>query len=300
MTVSVIVPALNAENFIEKALQSLQAQSYKDLEIILVDNGSTDQTLSIMEKFAEEQSRVIVISELRKGSAYARNAGLMHASGDWVQFLDADDVLGPNKIENQVLLGLQQEANIVVGNFILKKGIFKLKKKCVTDDVWVALISSQLGITSSILWRRDIILKVGGWDNHIQSSQEYHLLFKSLKIDSTKIAFDNSFNTIVFEQTESISKSKNEAKRFVVFEDNYKLRKEIMLYLCANLKSTTAREMSFNLYKRNLLLWSLYDCRLFYTKLASENKALSIEFIFKVINVGIKRIFVFSINRFNA
>ena len=92
-SVSVIVPVYNAEKWLRDALASLQAQSYSDFEVILVDDGSTDTSSSICREFCGMDSRFRLISQKNAGVSAARNAGIDDAHGEWLAFLDADDTM---------------------------------------------------------------------------------------------------------------------------------------------------------------------------------------------------------------
>lgn len=89
--ISVIIPCYNVEKFIDQAVQSALAQTYTNVEIILVDDGSTDGTASICDYYAEKYANVKVIHQKNSGQAYARNIGLEQATGEYIYFLDSDD-----------------------------------------------------------------------------------------------------------------------------------------------------------------------------------------------------------------
>ena len=91
--ISVIIPAYNAEKTIERCLNSVTEQSYTNLEIIVVDDGSKDRTLSILNAAAKNDRRIKVISKKNGGAASARNQGLKIVSGEFITFLDADDYI---------------------------------------------------------------------------------------------------------------------------------------------------------------------------------------------------------------
>ena len=91
--VSLIVPVYNVEKYLGKCLESCRNQTLNDLEIICVDDGSTDSSGRILDEFAAEDSRVIVIHKENGGVSSARNAGLKAANGELIMFLDADDFL---------------------------------------------------------------------------------------------------------------------------------------------------------------------------------------------------------------
>jgi glycosyltransferase involved in cell wall biosynthesis len=101
--VSIIIPAYNADQYIERTLRSASNQTHDNIEIIIVDDGSTDRTREIAERFAVDEPRINVISVPNGGVARARNIGLSTARGIFVAFLDADDLWHPTKIERQLL-----------------------------------------------------------------------------------------------------------------------------------------------------------------------------------------------------
>lgn len=98
--VSVIIPVYNAEDFISMCIQSVINQTYRNIEIILINDGSTDGTLDIIHSFSDP--RLILVNQENKGCSASKNEGLRIAKGDFIQYLDADDYLSPDKIENQV------------------------------------------------------------------------------------------------------------------------------------------------------------------------------------------------------
>jgi len=97
--VSIIVPAFNAEKYIDKCICSLIVQTYKEIEIVLINDGSTDNTLAKMEAYANEDERILVVNKKNGGVSSARNAGLKVATGYYVQFVDSDDAIEPNMTE---------------------------------------------------------------------------------------------------------------------------------------------------------------------------------------------------------
>ena len=99
MKVSVIVPIYNVEAYLSACLESIIGQTLKDIEIILVNDGSTDNSLSIAEEFARQDERVRLVSQINSGQAKARNVGLNLAQGDYVVFVDSDDWIEPNMLE---------------------------------------------------------------------------------------------------------------------------------------------------------------------------------------------------------
>ena len=106
--VSIIIPAYNAEQWLDECLRSVLAQTWPTCEILVIDDGSTDRTASVAEQYAGP--RLKLIRQPNRGAAAARNTGLKSARGDYIQFLDADDLLATDKIEHQINL-LRQHDN---------------------------------------------------------------------------------------------------------------------------------------------------------------------------------------------
>lgn len=100
--VSIIVPVYNLENYIEQSVRSLLAQSFQNIEIILVDDGSKDNSLSIIKQLATEDSRIVYTSQPNGGAAKARNTGLSLATGEFISFVDGDDMLSPEVISDNI------------------------------------------------------------------------------------------------------------------------------------------------------------------------------------------------------
>jgi len=109
--VSILIPCYNAKKWLAETLESALSQTWENIEIILVDDGSTDGSLAIAQQF--ESSKVKVISQLNQGASIARNLALKQAQGEFIQYLDADDLLSPRKIEDQVLLLQQSPAQML-------------------------------------------------------------------------------------------------------------------------------------------------------------------------------------------
>jgi glycosyltransferase involved in cell wall biosynthesis len=100
--VTVVIPAYNAEATIDETLQSVRAQTYPSLEIVVVDDGSTDSTAQIVERHAVADARVLLIRQPNQGVAAARNAAIAAGRGQFIAPIDADDVWHPSKIEKQL------------------------------------------------------------------------------------------------------------------------------------------------------------------------------------------------------
>lgn len=106
MRISVIIPVYNAEKYLQPCVDSVLMQTYKDFELILVDDGSKDGSGAMCEKIASQDSRVHVVHQKNAGAGAARNAGIKTAKGEYIVFVDSDDMIEPEYME---LLSKQNE-----------------------------------------------------------------------------------------------------------------------------------------------------------------------------------------------
>ena len=170
--VSVIIPAFNAENFLHNTLESALAQTYPDFEVIVVDDGSTDGTADIVRLFVEKDHRVSLIAKKNGGVSTARNIGIKQGRGQYVAFLDADDLWHRDKLMEQV-------SALYVDGVEFYAAAFSLHRNITIDDQVVDssyywgdrdfslaqhLVLGPVGNGSSLIVRRDVALDVGGFD----------------------------------------------------------------------------------------------------------------------------------------
>ena len=127
--ISIIVPVYNTENFLEQCLDSLLSQTYKDIEIILLNDGSTDHSGEICDEFARKDTRVIVIHQPNKGLSETRNIGIEVSSGDYIMFVDSDDWIEPTTCEDAIKLGKKLDADIVFWSYWQEFNKKSVKKK---------------------------------------------------------------------------------------------------------------------------------------------------------------------------
>lgn len=113
MKISVILPCYNAGAYLSACLDSLLAQSMRDFEVIFVDDGSRDDSLALARRYAERDARIHVFSQENQGVSAARNLGLAHARGEWITFVDGDDLLPPDAFET-LLSGAAEDVDMVV------------------------------------------------------------------------------------------------------------------------------------------------------------------------------------------
>lgn len=131
--ISIIIPVFNGELYIKKCIESTLNQSYRNIEIIIINDGSYDKTLDIINYYAKKNKNIYVINKKNEGVSIARNEGIKKSKGDYILFLDSDDTLESNALE--LLLGfvLSKEVDLVIGsNNILRRK--KIIRKNVLND----------------------------------------------------------------------------------------------------------------------------------------------------------------------
>jgi glycosyltransferase involved in cell wall biosynthesis len=148
--VSIIVPIYNSEDTLERCISSILKQSFKDFELLLIDDGSTDDSLSICNNFKNIDQRVKVFSIQNSGAAVARNVGLANAAGDYIGFVDSDDWIDHMMYKRLYDLAISKEAEVVSVNFVqdfLNKSIFnkvEYEDGCYAEEELLNLIYPNL------------------------------------------------------------------------------------------------------------------------------------------------------------
>lgn len=114
--ISIVLPVYNVEQYLERCLESVIHQTYRNLEIICINDGSTDSSLDICKAYAEKDSRIVIVDQENKGLAYVRNKGIELATGNYIAFIDSDDYVDSCYIEKLYESLLEKQADIVVAN----------------------------------------------------------------------------------------------------------------------------------------------------------------------------------------
>ena len=131
--VSVIIPVYNVEPYLKQCMDSVVGQTLKDIEIICVDDGSTDGSLDILKEYATEDSRIQIIEQKNAGAGAARNNGMRHATGKYLSFLDSDDFFEPRMLEKAYDLAEKDQADFVA----YKSDQYHTEKKQFVSADWV-------------------------------------------------------------------------------------------------------------------------------------------------------------------
>lgn len=217
--VSIIIPTFNSSGFIKSTLIKVLQQTWQNVEIIVVDDGSTDNTVEIIKGL--NNSKIKLIESVNKGASAARNLGLKNANGQFIQFLDADDYLSDDKIENQLDLIYANESDVnstVV--FCSYQNDYGNKIKCVNNQVinknydksvdliFNLWLNMKFNVIHSYLIPFEVIKKAGFWNEEISSNDDGEFMSRVIP-NSSNVLFDKkSIAYYVFIKS-SLSKTKN-------------------------------------------------------------------------------------------
>lgn len=259
MKISVVIPCFNVERYIAECLDSVLNQTFKALEIICVDDCSTDGTLAILDSYSKKNPGIMVLrNDVNQGAPHSRNRGLQIAQGEYVQFLDADDVLLPEKLKVQVdiLNKCTAPPAFIVGDYT-KVALTGGRKDYVAErnDVWLGLLKTRLGSTCSNLWNRDFLESIGGWSDACKSSQEYELMFRMLK-KQAPLVFDASKTTIVRERESGSISKRNYSLSWMAYCD---LRESIVGFVVKNRINEPAHHTYYQVLFDSIRTLSLHN-----------------------------------------
>jgi glycosyltransferase involved in cell wall biosynthesis len=189
--VSVVIPCRNAGPWIADAILSALSQTYSPVEVIVVDDGSTDESRDIIRSF---EGRIKFDFINHHGAGHARNRGVKMASGEFIQFLDADDILFPHCVTRKMEEALKQKTDVVYSGgffFSLKAnaGAYESYTPSKTDRPGIVahIIRNNL-VTTILLCRRDRLLEIGGFQEDLTNGQEHELLLR-LALTGSKFAY---------------------------------------------------------------------------------------------------------------
>ena len=272
LKISIILPIYNVENYLSKCLESIASQSLKDIEIICINDGSTDKSLEIIKDFAHKDNRFIIINQKNKGTGVCRNIGLSIAKGEYIFFIDPDDYIANNALKKLYDFAKINNSEVVHFNFFehnettniikevsfskffkaryhydLEKNPFyhwkKFKKNC--------LIEHDLHVWNH-LYKREFILK-----NNIKFAPtvrcEDHIFSISAKLLAKKIDYLNDYLYFYRRRNGSAVNSRNN-NNFCIF-DNINLVKNFIIQ--NNLWNDLKKE--YEKYEIKVIFWHYHQ-----------------------------------------
>jgi glycosyltransferase involved in cell wall biosynthesis len=181
--VSVVIPCYNAAAFLQETMDSVWRQTYPALEVILIDDGSTDSTRSLIESWG---NRVTALYGPNRGAAAARNTGTRAAHGEYIQYLDADDLLEPDAIASRIQALTLASASVAYSDWQRLEetdpGVFKAGEvvarriEDVHPDIEVALFSTFWSPPAALLYKSDLVDRAGEWKQHLAPIEDARFL----------------------------------------------------------------------------------------------------------------------------
>lgn len=283
MKVSVIMPVYNASKYLHQCLDSIVCQTLQDIEIICVDDGSSDNSLEILEEYARKDSRVKIVRQENGGAAAARNNGLTYAKGEYLSILDCDDFFEPDMLEKSYLRAKETDSDIVIFRCDLyddSKETFYASDYTLRRD-----LLPEKDVFSALDVEKDIFCLCKGWawdklfrrsfveENHMQfqvqrSTNDLLFVFTGLLRAERIATMDNVFAH--YRQSEGTLSVTREKSWMCFYNALMALREE--LYRSGLYERF---EQDFKNYCIHLTLWHLYTLKepthtLLYNKLRNE------------------------------
>jgi len=186
--ISVIIPAYNTAHLIGRSIKSVLSQTYQNFEIIVVDDGSTDELNEVVTAFNDNRIQYIR-HEVNRGGSAARNTGVQNAKGNYIAFLDSDDEWLPEKLEKQIKVFQSTSSNIGVvytgWRWIRDKDNIIIQEKIPIyrgDVSRIILEEDGIGSLSTPLVKKDILTSIGGLDEKLPSRQDWDLWIRLSKV----------------------------------------------------------------------------------------------------------------------
>ena len=202
--VSVIIPVYNVEPYLRNCLDSVINQTLKDIEIICINDGSTDNSLSVLNEYKSKDNRIVVIDKKNEGVAITRNLGIKIVSGDYISFIDADDYLETNTFyEKLYTCALETNSDIVKGNYKFNNQVLNVVNNKIKENkiYFIAEFASAIYKTAFIK-NNDIKFPI------LSDMEDPNFAFKCA-IYANKIEIVDDANYVIVENPNSITRKKN-------------------------------------------------------------------------------------------
>lgn len=182
--VSVAMPVYNAERYLVETVESILSQTFRDFELVAVDDGSTDGSLEILKQFAERDSRLRIISRRRTGIVGARNDGLASSRGEWIAAIDNDDVMLPDRIGRQVDYLRRNSGCVAVGGAALLidpdgDPLFEYRPPIEHGEIEGLLLRGHNPMVQpAVMFRAEAVRSVGGYHPECEYSEDFDLFLR--------------------------------------------------------------------------------------------------------------------------
>ena len=233
--VSILMPLYNAEQWVEETIRSCQSQTYTNWELIIVDDGSTDASVSIVEKIASADPRITLLRQPNSGACVARNRAFRHCKGDYVMYLDADDLISPDKIELQVEALSHADPKAVA--ICAWEEFYSQPSAKITSRSFYMSYSSPVDLLTTMwseggwmavtcyLIPRQLIIESGDWDEALLSNQDGEFMCRVMAhtshivwVPSALMHYRRGHASISTSNTRSFAKLRSRLDSFISYE----------------------------------------------------------------------------------
>lgn len=286
--VSVIIPIYNVEDYLEKCLLSVVNQTYKKLEIILVDDGSQDKCYEICEKWKRKDSRITVIHKENKGLSDARNVGIERAKGDYLSFVDSDDYISSDFIETMLNNAIKNNADISCVNYQEYFINDKVNQNTFfSDDRHIIIMDKFAAIKQ--------ILRVDGFGNYAWNKLYKKYLFDDVQYPVGKKMEDLGTTYKLIEKCNDRIVYDSRKLYFYLQRDNSILHSPNQQFFLDKYEQTVERYIYLNnIYgsfweNENYLVTSIFDCMPYLTKTLNLESRKLFKSLLKSKNIKWKR-----------
>ena len=272
--ISVVIPVYNAERFLRSTLDSLLAQTLSDIEIVCVNDGSSDSSLQILEEYASREPRVVVVDSVNGGVSRARNKGIEIAKGEYIGFMDADDMATPKMYERLLALAMEHNADIAEMSYCrIPENVQSVsevdfnssyllpgyKGVNVSENPWksfVALHKKYSGGLVSPIWHRIYKADIAKQCFFLEDIQPGEDTFFNLMafLRARRYVFSDAIG-LLYRQNR-VSASNGDMRK--VIEKNINAREKVIRYFLEN--GSRDNESLFKCVTRELVSWPLKMC----------------------------------------
>jgi len=180
--VSIIMPVYNGDKFLRESIESVLSQTFKDFEFIIINDGSTDSSLSIIKEYSNKDSRIKIIDQKNKGVSTSRNNGIKNSVGEYIAFIDSDDLWSKEKLEIQINTFLKDKDLKICGTWGMVinesgKEIRKFEYPPIIDkEIKIKSIYKYPFITSSIIFKKEILNMNKLFKAKIKLAEDYEFI----------------------------------------------------------------------------------------------------------------------------
>ena len=252
--ISIVIPTFNREHLILDAIETCVLQTYRPLEIVVVDDGSTDRTVGFVQNWSNGSSHkdvtLKIIKQENKGGNVARNNGIKNATGEFIAFLDSDDIWNITKLEKQYEFIIQ--ANTIGGVYCGLRQVEVESGKVISDNkrnytegfiLSHLLIKDVTAPTSAFLIRKKVFDEVGGFDKTLQARQDWDMWIRLAVKYEIRAVHENLMDLRHHKGTRTASDPHKEINAYIKIRQKYQ-------YLLDKQPINIQKEAKANFYKR--------------------------------------------------